>query len=329
MDETDSTVDLGKLALAGSYDGIENRIVEIDTSSLQFDIDIDLSGRFFYLTFKDRLPTVDEFVKYLYWHLIPFCIPRKKREDYNQKFEATGDYRYVMELVDQSRDLFVKSIRSMKRSGELGETILFVLLEAFLGAPQVACKMFLKTSRKMHVHGADSVHVLYDNNNDCLELLWGESKIYNDLSSSLEEICTSISSFIDETDGESPKERDIEIVKDHPNISDPDLCAAFLRYFDPYERQYNSTREAFCCFSGFNYSEYEKLQKLPGELVESIFKDRYKDRIKTAVELFDKKIKKKNIDKLKFYFFLLPFPDVYAFRKTFYKQLGLQVEDVK
>lgn len=328
MGDKESVVDIAKLALAGNYAGIESRIVEIDTSEIDFDIDAEISGRFFYLSFKNNLPTVDEFVEYLYWHLIPFCIPRKKREEYDEKFRLTQDYRYPMELADQAKELFVKSIDSVKRSGELGEAILFVLLEAFMGAPQVACKMFLKTSRKMHVHGSDSVHILFDDNTGCLELLWGESKIYSKLSSSLDEICSSVGAFIEENDEPSPRERDIEIVKDHPNISDPQLCRAFLKYFDPYEREYNDTVESFCCFSGFEYSQYEKLKKMPSPKMESFFQEKYKQRIKSAVKLFDKKIHSNNIEKLKFYFFLLPFPDIYVFRKAFYKKLGLKVETI-
>lgn len=60
--------------------------------------------------------------------------------------------------------------------GEPGELIAFVILEAFFQAPQIACKMYLKTNENMPVHG--SVHIKFDESKDSIEILWGESKLY-------------------------------------------------------------------------------------------------------------------------------------------------------
>jgi len=48
------------------------------------------------------------------------------------------------------------------RSGELGELLLYMLIEWVLKAPIVASKMYLKTSQQMPVHGVDGIHLGYE-----------------------------------------------------------------------------------------------------------------------------------------------------------------------
>lgn len=150
---------LNELKNAGIYSGIEHRICELKAS-----IDpvpgVSISGRFFYLTFRDKKITEREFAKFIYDKIIRYCIPRKKYQEAVLKFKETGDERFINDLHDQAKNLFVKSLKKHgAHLGEPGELIAFVILEAFFNAPQIACKMFLKTSEKMPVHGSDSVHI--------------------------------------------------------------------------------------------------------------------------------------------------------------------------
>lgn len=314
------------LTLAGTYTGIESRVLELVPDDLPSLPGVSVTGRFFYLTFRDRMPTVDEFVDYIYWRIIPFCIPREKRERYRRSYSETGDERYMMELGDQARHLFIKSLNSLKCSGEVGELILFVLLEAFLGAPQVACKMFLKTSAEMPVHGSDSIHALYDRNTGYLQLIWGESKLYHQISSSMDEICSSVSTFWGRSGGNPPRNRDIAILKDHVNIPDPDMREAFLQFLDPYTRFSNQLSEAVCCFSGFDFSAYGELSAMGRDEVESYFESAYSRRCTSALKLFGDKIVASGLQGLALYYFLLPFPSVQELRRAFYVRLGLDAD---
>jgi hypothetical protein len=329
MDKSSPEPVLAQLALAGKYYGIQNRIIELDVPDLSTSSDIAITGRFFYLTFKNKMPTLEEFVDYIYWRLIPFCIPRAKCDEYSQKYIITGDHRYHMELADQAKNLFIKSLNSIKRSGELGELVLFILIEAFMNAPQIACKMYLKTNENMPVHGSDSIHAIFDASSGQLELLWGESKIYQDISSSLDEICSSIKSFNDISSARPPHARDIDVLKDHVDISEPLMREAFLKYFDPYTRESTLVSESFCCFSGFEFSAYNSIMKKAPAEVEPTFKAEYSKRIKSAISLFESKLKKCCIEHLNFYFFLLPFSSVKDFRKAFFRKLGLSEDQIK
>ena len=67
---------LENLQNAGDYAGIEKRIKEVDVS-LPAEDDIRITGRFFYLDFKNREPNQEIFVDYIFRKIDRYCIPRK------------------------------------------------------------------------------------------------------------------------------------------------------------------------------------------------------------------------------------------------------------
>lgn len=308
-------------AVKGVYPGFEVRLREVPY--LWRTRDLSVSGKFLYLSFRDGKPTLDEFVEYIYHRIIPFCIPRKVRLEKDRHYAATGDTRYIVELIDQAKNLFIKAHNSGKTTGEPGELILFILLEALLTAPQLACKMYLKTSEEMPVHGSDSIHVLKGSSENTLCLIWGESKIYQKLSSALDDICASISNFLSEETGRSLRERDIDILKDHMDISEPELREVLIRFFDPYCEESNRREEAFACFVGFDYAIYKNLDSMPKEEQERFFRTAFQARIDSACKLFEKKLRSTGLSHLRIYFFLIPFPSVEELRQKFLMKIGV------
>lgn len=307
--------------MAGNWEGFGARLreVEFDCSSSGASV----SGHFYYLSLRDGEPTLEEFVAFIYWQIVPFCIPRAERDEADRKYVATKNSRYVVELIDKAKELFVAARKSLSTSGEPGELILFMLLEAALGAPQVACKMYLKTARNVPVHGSDAVHALYDRSSDILELIWGESKLYEQLPSALDKMCESLTAFIDETNKPSSRDRDVNIILDHMSIGDTDLEDALCKYFDPYEESANRRIESYACMAGFDFVGYEHTKSQDAKDIENHFRSIYIERIRDAVQLFDKKLIASNLQHLRFRFFLLPFPSVKAFRKAFFLKLGV------
>ena len=314
---------VSNITKAGSYIGIQNRICELNYPVTS---DINLKGRFFYLSFKNQKPSEEEFAKFIYDKIINYCIPIKKRKYNETKYYETGEYRYINDMHDQAKHLFVKSLKERgAQLGEPGELIMFILLEAFLDAPQISCKMFLKTSEKMPVHGSDGIHIKYNPEDDSLTVYWGESKLYKDLPHALDKICESISSFNDtDKDGRTPRDRDIDIIKDYPNVEDASAKEALLNYFDPYSEQSNKVKEVFCCMAGFDYELYYSLVGTNDEDVEQYFRKKYVDRIRTCCSLFSDKIVKSGLQDLEFTLLLLPFKSVENFRTLFFNNLGLE-----
>lgn len=308
-----------QLALAGVYTGIENRIKAHQYRHTFTKIKAE--GTFYYLTFNGAKPTLAEFAEYIYYRIIPFCLTRKKRKYYEEKLAATGDDRYRMEPTDKAKGLFVKARGSQDTTGEPGELILFILLEAFLGAPLVASKMNLKTSSNMPVHGCDGIHIRYDPATGRMTVFWGESKLTPQISSSFDKMFESLTKFLTvDADGVFPYQRDVDILCDHCDIEDPKQRELLLAYFDPYTPQSNQKDEVFACFGGFEFPYQENPE--PKE-PEAAFVKRFEARLKSACDLFEEKAIANKLADRRFQLLLLPFEDVGELRKAFLAKLGV------
>ena len=79
----------------------------------------------------------------------------------------------------------------------------------------------------------------------------------------------------------------------------------------------------FSCFIGFDFAEYKKIKTLSPEEVKSYFEQKYRDYAKQICEIIQKEIQVKNITDFNIQFFLLPFPSVKDFRKSFYDKIGM------
>ena len=95
-------------------------------------------------------------------------------------------------------ELFKKAVRKISKNtakGELGELLLFTLLEVYFKAPKLLSKISLKTSRRVPVFGADAVHAQYVDGN--LRLYLGESKMRKTFTNAASSAATSISRFLE------------------------------------------------------------------------------------------------------------------------------------
>lgn len=308
-----------QLALAGVYTGIENRI-KTHTYRHTFS-KINAEGKFYYLTFNGTKPTLLEFSEFIYYKVIPFCLTRKKRKYYADKFAETGDDRYRMEPVDKAKGLFVKARGSRDTTGEPGELILFILLEAFFGAPLAASKMNLKTSANMPVHGCDGIHIRYEPTTERLTVFWGESKLTPQLSTSFDNMFDSLTKFLTiDSDGVFPYQRDVDILCDHCDIEDPKQKELLAAYFDPYTPQSNKRDEIFACFGGF---EFPYLTTPEPPMPEEEFVRRFERRLKTACDLFEEKVIANKLADRRFQLLLLPFEELGELRKLFLAKMGV------
>ena len=130
-------------------------------------------------------------------------------------------YQFVyrnQEYADHSNisDLQKKSILKFNlgknkynhRSGEIGELILFILLES-KNICQVYSKMRLKTSKNMNVHGYDAVHFEITKNNKII-LHFGESKMEKSKSNAINNAFKSINNLSSEQ-----FQLELDLIHDH------------------------------------------------------------------------------------------------------------------
>jgi hypothetical protein len=283
-----------------------------------------LEGHFFYLTLRDTKPTTDEFVDFIYGRIIDFCLPGYEIRKMHLRAKEIGNSAYV-EAMEKARRVFIKALKLQNTTGELGELILYVLLETVIKAPQLVAKMTLKTSRDMPVHGSDGIHVRFDDASDNLHLIWGESKLYQRLSSALNSAISSISDF--EKGNSDKKSRDIDIIRQHSSLTDDSIREPLMKYFDPYESVSNDVINFHACFFGFDSELYNSEEGDSDDRLEKRLKSRYEKDINKTCEYFKQKIGYNDLHHLKFILFLLPFKDVSELRRKFLDRLGVKTCD--
>ena len=308
--------------LVGKHDSFEFRVREAPCTQLA---DFPrVRAKFYYLSFRDGLPSQSEFVNYLKHQMVQYCIPLRDRMRTWAKIQASPEdrYRLMADEIDKARGLFIKARKLQTKAGEPGELILFVLLEWAMKAPQLVSKMYLKTNAQMPVYGSDGIHVGLDTDGVSLRLYLGESKLYDNVPDALTAVFKSITTFVQD---KGMQAREIQVARDHMTLGDEHamLKDALLRYLDPYEQQQVQRRDVFACFVGFDFMKYKDLQKLSPELVESEFKKLFDARVQEVMELLKGRLGGVGMDVINFEFFLLPFPSVANFRTAFFDATGI------
>lgn len=283
-----------------------------------------LNGSFHYITFADGVPTVQEFVEYLYDCLIPYCLPKSKIRGALQGIDPLLDYQRIVRLGDDAKSLFIKAKNQLESGGEPGELILYALLEWVLKAPRLVSKMYLKTNSNMPVHGTDGIHLGYDDANDLLTIYFGESKMYQSFSSAADAAFTSMAELLANSGQIS---REIEILNNLSDLNSLDISfqEKIAEYINPYSTSHLTLqkRVVHACLLGFEYSAYNRILSLKPEKVASAFEEKYKKRIGSACRVIERHYGTRLPVTTNLHLFLLPFPSIKNFRSAFYGKLGV------
>ncbi len=198
--------------------------------------------------------------------------------------------------------------------------LLYLLAERFLKVPQVLCKMDLKTDSHMHYHGADGVYASV-NEDGLLKLFWGESKVYANPTDAIRDCLKSLAPFLIEIDHEGAgRERDLVLLSDKADLNDPELTAAFKKYFDRTSPLSNRVEYCGIALIAFDADFY------PKDGVKAIA-----DKIASAAKLEMKKwiknvknrVSAEKLESFDIQFFCVPLPSADGFRESFLKALGI------
>jgi len=264
----------------------------------------------------NKQPRSTALAHYLADRLIDFAIPRSDMEKAHQEFSKTGSSETWARLSQRARSLF----NSQEMTGEAGELLLFCMIEAFLRAPQVLCKLSLKTNANMHVHGIDGLHVRFEKERQELSLFWGESKLKGDFSAAVKSGLSDLHPFLC-GDTTKARARDLQLVRDNVDLLDDELETALLAYLDPDSQRADATVHRGVCLIGFdapNYPAAANTQEV-NEVVTSIGKSfkRWRTALKTRVAELEQ------LDAALLDVFLVPLPSTDEFRQAFLSRLGL------
>ncbi len=162
--------------------------------------------------------------------------------------------------------------RKFQDSGEVGELLLFFLLEAAFGAPQVVCKMEQKMNPVHEVTGSDGIHIKWDHTDDHLDVYLGESKLYQSISNALTSVFESVAEFHD--DGRLDNE--LHLVTAHFKHLDDDLQTTVTQFMNR-ESSADKCHIIHACLIGWDWNKYGLLAGDQREEFFSQFEEKYKE----------------------------------------------------
>ncbi len=220
---------------------------------------------------------------------------------------------------------YTRAVRKLRKhdsnDGELGEILLYCLLESHLKAPKIFTKMQLKTSSNDYVKGADGVHLL-DLGNKNYQLIFGESKLNNDFQRGLYEAFTSINDYL--TRAENNINDEITLLNSHlENETVTEELYQFLKKIilpSAHEDEIN-TDNAFGIFIGFDLKIDDDIWILPNTEFRQTVRKLIQEQVKKEFNYIEKKIKDFKLQGYSFYIYAIPFFDLDKTRKRVIKNL--------
>lgn len=255
--------------------------------------------------FVARSPTgqvlVRKLARKLATQIVEYCIPPTSIAEARE----AGSTEAVLALQAQAQELFT----TLDQSGEGGELLLYLLLEVVLELPQLLCKMSLKTNSAMHVHGADGIHgaVLPDG---ALALYWGESKLHANPATAIDSCFESLEPFLTD-DGDGRTRRDLVLLRDGLDLSNPRLVEALRRYL--CEDTVESTNVQFrgAALVGFDLADYPT----PYENDDTTITNEVAEAIAVWQKRIAHQVGKRTLNNFHIEVFCVPVPSVDALRK--------------
>lgn len=250
-----------------------------------------------------------------------------RHEDFLEVIKASILYNFVFSCREIEKKLgiddtgsatrlFERAIRKISETtakGELGELILFTLLDVYFQAPKILSKISLKTNPKMPVFGADAVHGQYIDGN--FRLYLGESKLYKSFTSAASKAALSIRTAKDKYGDEFDL---LESHMDFPNI-DSELEEKLLSLLDPFSDKDLSDIIHSPCFIGFAEPEI-----ISQAVTEEDFIAKYSELALSYIGDFYHKVEYHGTSIDEVALMMLPYSNVDALVDDFIKYLGIK-----
>jgi hypothetical protein len=276
-----------------------------------------VEASFHFLKYHDCNNREQDFLEVLKSHLVQYCFPK-------QRYIGKG-ISEICKLAFEGRDKFFnpkstpststrKGRSGASRSGELGEIALYFLLETFFKAPQIVSKMSLKTTGGENVKGSDGIHLGIVDGNKCV--FYCESKLNKLKDAAFKDCIDSVIKFREEK-----KDFEVSIINNHIDIADPSLKQAVLDFLNPGKPKGDDWLEVHACFVGFNWDRFARIEE---ETINDVLMQRVRielaEEIDSAKAFLETKLQTP-ANKLRYFFFVMPFKDIEALRSNFIRLL--------
>lgn len=265
----------------------------------------------FTLKVKNNAFSYDELVNELGNRLYYFALSRKQIN--------------LLKKEDKLNDLIKKAKAKLKdhktNDGELGEILLYCLLESHLNAPKILTKLELKTNSNDYVKGSDGVHLLKLTESD-YQLILGESKLNSDISSGIYEAFGSIDKFLNSN---SKLELEIDLVNSElvKESYDEESYSTLKKIIIPSAKEDETYLDySFGVFLGFDIDVSEEERKQSNSEFRKNIREKIKTQVLEAKASLNFQLKKKGYTGYQFYIYVVPFSDLKNVRKDIIKQIA-------
>jgi hypothetical protein len=264
-----------------------------------------------YLSIKNTGDSVREgdFLQLIYDNIIYFVLNQDEYSDLDQL--STPE---IIKKMSRLLYLATSKFRKDPNSGEIGELILFLLLES-QGITQIYSKMRIKTNRNMYVHGADAIHL--EINGSKIIFHHGEAKMYNNFNNALTNAIESVESL---HDGKMNIEFDL-ISKQIDKSKFDSYTEDLIKLLDPYTPDKESLHMAHPVFIGYDWSVLDDLSKRNGTSLSDYLSKEYSQAQADYSNKIIEKISQSKVKDKTFHFFIIPFKSVADFRKLFLEHI--------
>lgn len=265
----------------------------------------------FILKIENNQFIYSQLINELYDSIITYALSRKELENLK---DSIGGKRYV-KAIDRLRNYTTND-------GEFGEIMLYCLLESHLDAPKIFTKLELKTSSNDYVKGADGIHLLKLKENK-FQLIFGESKLIDNLTTCLSEAFKSIKDFI---------KRDKNNIYDEINLLDShltqesyseDMLEYLRRIIVPTKNSDTDLTKdnAFGIFATFDLKIDDAVKKMSNDDFREYVRGKVKSEVTKRFQHIKDKIKEYELYGYDFYIYILPFTELDSTRKKVIEDL--------
>lgn len=235
-------------------------------------------------------------------------------------FDELCTQKKYTSLVTKAKE---KLRKAESNDGELGELLLYCMLESHLNAPKLLTKLELKTAVNNYVNGADGVHLLKIDDST-YQFVFGESKLDSDLKTGIYEAFKSINKLL--KDDLNKLRYEISLVNSNilkESVTE-ESSTILKKLLIPTENDEDlNIDHSFGIFLGFDIPISDEERKMKNSDFRTLTKDRIDKAVRNELTTLNNQIKKSEFIGYSFYVYIIPFSELNNTRKKIIENLKI------
>ncbi len=220
--------------------------------------------------------------------------------------ELCSQKRYTS-LVTKAKE---KLRKAENNDGELGEILLYCMLESHLNAPKLLTKLELKTSANNYVNGADGVHLLKIDGST-YQFVFGESKLNSDLRRGIYNAFNSINNLL--KDNLNKLRYEISLVNSNilKETITEESSTILKKLLIPTENDEDLNIDySFGIFLGFDIPISDEERNMENSHFRTLMNTKIEEAVRDVLTTLNDQIKKREFVGYSFYIYVIPFSEL-------------------